>query len=115
MALSFRVFNDLLRDFLDQLAEQFPGNPDVGLIKLAMGLMDEKKPAQLFVEELQGKEAKVLARDPTLFQEVRIGSLDLAGLWRDTANPQTRAVIFDHVHNLYLLGKHLMRSDPGAV
>lgn len=107
-------WNDLLLQFLEELAVQVPderGVPAVVLMVNAAKLFDVAKPCAAFVGALGAHEDLVTARDPALFSLVAgaLPGVDLARVWA-RAGEQARPVIFDYVCALYLAGKALLST-----
>ena len=112
--MSYTVFNSLLGDFMGEMLVQFPGCTDLRMLKtglVTLSVMDERRPARLFVDALRPRAELVASRDPVLFEDLVIGEVDFSRLWHAITDDQTREAVMEHVYMLFMLGSHLLATQ----
>ena len=118
MSSTISAFNQMLKNFLEELHATFPEEAKVGVVLEAfddLARINAKKPMELFVAALAPHAALVTAKNPALFdQPIELpGGLDMSMLWaKDDVTPETRAAIWQYVQMLFMLGTTVQNLPP---
>lgn len=102
-----QAFNDMLKVFMDELAEVFPENKDIAMF--AAGLDDvisvnAKMPMQIFMDAIGPHAKRVAARDDQLFDVLQFPGIDFKALWTSDISSGTKDAIWQYISTLLLLG-----------
>ncbi|AGE49522.1 hypothetical protein ATCVOR07043_538L [Acanthocystis turfacea Chlorella virus OR0704.3] len=99
-------FNDVMRQFLTDLAEVFPEDP---AIVTALESLDDlirmnyKKPAAMFLEAIGPYAQKIGAHDESVFADMDFPGVDFKTLWNSGISQNTKNAIFMYLKQLLLL------------
>ena len=99
-------FNDVMRQFLSDLAEVFPED---GAIQASLETFEDivrinfKKPAQMFAETIGPHVVKVMHHDETVFDEIDLPGVDFKTLWKSNISDNTKNAIFCYLKQLLIL------------
>jgi len=102
-------FNDMLLQFLEELTLTFPeetylaGYADT-LKAVICG--NPRTPMEMYVATIGPHSDKVMAKDPTFFQDcpVLFGQVNIAKLWGKDLSTETRTAIWQYLSTLLTLG-----------
>lgn len=102
-----QAFNDMLKVFMDELAEVFPENNDIAMF--ASGLDDvisvnAKMPMKIFMDAIGPHAKRVAARDDQLFDVLQFPGIDFKALWASDISSGTKDAIWQYISTLLLLG-----------
>lgn len=111
--LGFGKWNDLMKQFLDELHITFPDfQEDVSAFRFGVttaSAFSESKPCELFVNAVAPHAALLDRRDPAFFENLgTVAGVDFAHVFGHAPDEHTRTVIFEYVTTLYVLGKRLL-------
>lgn len=112
------AFNTTLKNFLQELAEVFDGEPGVGKVKLFLGTFDvfvgSNKRAAMdpFLEAMAPHAELISTRNPKLFKKVELpGGVSLKDLWKK-ASEATRDATWQYLQMLFLLASTAASVPP---
>jgi hypothetical protein len=112
------AFNQMMRNFLEELHATFPEEPKVGLVLESFDDLcgiNQKKPMELFVAALAPHHALVMAKDPALFQQpiALPGGLNMSALWaKPDVDQSTRDAVWQYLQMLLMLGTTVQSLPP---
>jgi len=117
---SVETFNELLLQFVDELAFTFPENTIVKTYRTTVSSLIKKDPGvclQTFVQNVKPHEDLIRNQDERIFEEFSknygiLKSLDLETLWKSELSEKSRSAIWQYVQGLYVLGSN---CDPKEV
>jgi len=117
---SVETFNELLLQFVDELAFTFPENTIVKTYRTTVASLIKKDPGvclQTFVQNVKPHEDLIRNQDERIFEEFSknygiLKSLDLETLWKSELSEKSRKAIWQYVQGLYVLGSN---CDPAEV
>jgi len=117
---SVETFNELLLQFVDELAFTFPANTIVKTYRTTVASLIKKDPGvclQTFVQNVKPHEDLIRNQDERIFEEFSknygiLKSLDLETLWKSELSEKSRKAIWQYVQGLYVLGSN---CDPAEV
>ena len=117
---SVETFNELLLQFVDELASTFPENTIVKTYRTTVASLIKKDPGvclQTFVQNVKPHEDLIRNQDERIFEEFSknygiLKSLDLETLWKSELSEKSRKAIWQYVQGLYVLGSN---CDPKEV
>ena len=99
-------FNEVMRQFLTDLANVFPEDP---AILTAMQSLDDlirvnfKKPAAMFLEAIGPYAEKIGAHDESVFADMDFPGVDFKNLWNSGISANTKNAIFMYLKQLLIL------------
>jgi hypothetical protein len=112
------AFNQMMRNFLEELHATFPEETKVHLVLEAfddLARINAKKPMELFVASLAPYAALVTAKSAALFDQPIIlpGGLDMSSLWsKEDVTSETRDAIWQYIQMLFMLGTTVQNLPP---
>ena len=117
---SVETFNELLLQFVEELAHTFPENTIVKTYRTTVASLIKKDPGvclQTFVQNVKPHEDLIRNQDERIFEEFSknygiLKSLDLETLWKSELSEKSRKAIWQYVQGLYVLGSN---CDPKEV
>ena len=117
---SVETFNELLLQFVDELASTFPENTIVKTYRTTVASLIKRDPGvclQTFVQNVKPHEDLIRNQDERIFEEFSknygiLKSLDLETLWKSELSEKSRKAIWQYVQGLYVLGSN---CDPEEV
>ena len=117
---SVETFNELLLQFVEELAHTFPENTIVKTYRTTVASLIKKDPGvclQTFVQNVKPHEDLIRNQDERIFEEFSknygiLKSLDLETLWKSELSEKSRKAIWQYVQGLYVLGSN---CDPEEV
>jgi len=117
---SVETFNELLLQFVDELAFTFPENTIVKTYRTTVASLIKKDPGvclQTFMQNVKPHEDLIRNQDERIFEEFSknygiLKSLDLETLWKSELSEKSRKAIWQYVQGLYVLGSNV---DPEEV
>ena len=118
MSSTISAFNQMMKNFLEELHATFPEEAKVGVVVEAfddLARINAKKPMELFVAALAPHAAFVTAKNPALFdQPIELpGGLDMSTLWaKEDVPPATRDAIWQYIQMLFMLGTTVQNLPP---
>jgi hypothetical protein len=112
-SLGFGKWNDLMKQFLDELHLTFPSfKEDVDAFKFGMttaSTFSESKPCRMFVGAVDPHAALLERKDPDFFAMLgSVAGVDFAYMFSHAPDEHTRDVIFEYAATLYVFGKRLI-------
>lgn len=107
-------FNNLAHKFLSVMEKTFPDEEKISAYKLvfqAIRLSDNKKPVEMFMENLSYFGLQIMSKDEKFFKQDQYihnmenisGKIGLVQYW-DTINNSTKEAIWEYIQSLYALG-----------
>lgn len=105
-----QAFNELLKNFLSEMAETFPEQKSIGVFVEGFDSLvkaNARKPVDLFMQALTPHTDFVMARDPRLFEQpIELGgSVNLQAIWQqEDLSDASKDAIWQYIHTLFLLG-----------
>lgn len=118
MTTTVQAFNTMLKNFLEELADVFPEEPQIRLFLDgfdALVAITPRAPMDMLVESLGPHAALASAKDPALFDQIKFpGGIDFARLWASDISDNTREAIWQYISLLLMLGT-TVRSMPPQV
>lgn len=116
MSTTVAAFNNMLTGFLDELADVFPDQPDVARFRDGLpGLVaaNARKPLELFMDAVAPHQARLMAKDASVFGELSLAGIDLGRLWAtEDLSDNTRDAIWQYLHMLFVLGSTVLAVPP---
>lgn len=116
MGATVQAFNTMLRNFLEELADVFPEEPQIRLFLDgfdAFVSLNPRAPMDLFVDSLKPHAALATAKDPALFDELKFpGGIDFKKLWAADLSDNTREAIWQYINLLFVLGTTVRSMPP---
>jgi hypothetical protein len=113
---AIQAFNTMLKEFVGQLCEVFPEETQLAIFLQGFDTvvaLDESKPLATFVEAIQPHGALVMARNPELFDHLRLPGIDFRRLWATPdLSDNTRQAIWQYISTLYVLGTTVRSVSP---
>lgn len=113
---AIQAFNTMLKDFVGQLCDVFPEETQLSVFLHSFDTvvaLDESKPLATFVDAIRPHGALVMARDPQLFEHLRLPGLDFRKLWATPdLSDNTRQAIWQYISTLYVLGTTVRSVSP---
>lgn len=111
------TFNELLVQFIDELAQTFPENTIVITYKKTVTSLMKKDPGlclDTYMKNVRPHEELIRNRDERIFEELSknygiLKSLDLNSLWKSELSEKSRQAIWEYVQCLYVIGNNV---DP---
>ena len=116
---SVETFNELLLQFVEELAHTFPENTIVKTYRTTVASLIKKDPGvclQTFVQNVKPHEDLIRNQDERIFEEFSknygiLKSLDLETLWKSELSEKSRKAIWQYVQGLYVLGSNCDPED----
>lgn len=104
-----QAFNGLLKSFMEELARVFPGETQIGTFLAGFDTLvalSPRGPLDMFMDALEPHAQLVAARDPALFERLRLpGGIDFGRMWNeDGVTDGTREAIWSYLESLVILG-----------
>jgi len=99
-------FNDVMRQFLTDLAEVFPEDPAIVTAQQSLDdlvRMNYKKPAAMFLETIGPYAEKIGAHDESVFADMEFPGVDFKKLWNSGISQNTKTAIFMYLKQLLIL------------
>ena len=118
MSSTITAFNQMMKNFLEELQATFPEEGKVGVVVEAfddLARINAKKPMELFVAALAPHAPLVTSKNPALFdQPIELpGGLDMSTLWaKEDVAPETRDAIWQYIQMLFMLGTTVQNLPP---
>lgn len=109
------AFNQMLTNFFEELVEVFPDVPDIKAYADSLPTLisaNTRKPMELFMAATAPHADAIMAKDDSLFDNLKIASIDFKTLWTSDISDNTRAAIWQYVHMLFLLGTTVSAMPP---
>lgn len=110
-------FNDALKNFVVDLTGAFPKEPALQTFLStfdAVVMLDETAPARSFMEAIEPHAHLARARDPRLFDVLKVADIDFQRMWNSGISDGTKKAIWEHIGVLLFTGT-LIRSIPPDV
>ena len=102
-----QAFNDMLKVFMDELAEVFPESKDIAMFAASLDdviSVNAKMPMQIFMDAIGPHAKRVAARDEHLFDVLQFPGIDFKALWTSDISSGTKDAIWQYISTLLLLG-----------
>ena len=99
-------FNEVMRQFLTDLANVFPEDPAILTAKQSLDdliRVNFKKPAAMFLEAIGPYAEKIGAHDESVFEDMDFPGVDFKNLWNSGISANTKNAIFVYLKQLLLL------------
>lgn len=102
-----QAFNDMLKVFMDELAEVFPESKDIAMFATSLDdviSVNAKMPMQIFMDAVGPHAKRVAARDEHLFDVLQFPGIDFKAMWSSDISSGTKDAIWQYISTLLLLG-----------
>jgi hypothetical protein len=112
---SVDTFNELLLQFVDELAHTFPENTIVKTYRNTVSMLIKKDPGvclETFMKNVKPHEDLIRNQDERIFEELSrsygiLKTLDLESMWKSELSDNSRSAIWQYVQGLYVLGNNV--------
>jgi hypothetical protein len=119
---SVDTFNELLLQFVDELAHTFPENTIVKTYRNTVGMLIKKDPGvclETFIKNVKPHEDLIRNQDERIFEELSrsygiLKTLDLESMWKSELSDNSRSAIWQYVQGLYVLGNNVSDEEIQA-
>jgi len=119
---SVDTFNELLLQFVDELAHTFPENTIVKTYRNTVSMLIKKDPGvclETFMKNVKPHEDLIRNQDERIFEELSrsygiLKTLDLESMWKSELSDNSRSAIWQYVQGLYVLGNNVGEEDIQA-
>jgi len=119
---SVDTFNELLLQFVDELAHTFPENTIVKTYRNTVGMLIKKDPGvclETFMKNVKPHEDLIRNQDERIFEELSrsygiLKTLDLESMWKSELSANSRSAIWQYVQGLYVLGNNVSEEEIQA-
>ena len=119
---SVDTFNELLLQFVDELAHTFPENTIVKTYKNTVSMLIKKDPGvclETFMKNVKPHEDLIRNQDERIFEELSrsygiLKTLDLESMWKSELSDNSRSAIWQYVQGLYVLGNNVGEDEIQA-
>jgi hypothetical protein len=116
---SVDTFNELLLQFVDELAHTFPENTIVKTYRNTVNMLIKKDPGvclETFIKNVKPHEDLIRNQDEQIFEELSrsygiLKTLDLESMWKSELSDASRAAIWQYVQGLYVLGNNVSEEE----
>ena len=116
---SVDTFNELLLQFVDELAHTFPENTIVKTYRNTVGMLIKKDPGvclETFMKNVKPHEDLIRNQDERIFEELSrsygiLKTLDLESMWKSELSDNSRSAIWQYVKGLYVLGNNVSEEE----
>ena len=116
---SVDTFNELLLQFVDELAHTFPENTIVKTYRNTVSMLIKKDPGvclETFMKNVKPHEDLIRNQDEQIFEELSrsygiLKTLDLESMWKSELSDASRAAIWQYVQGLYVLGNNVSEEE----
>ena len=116
---SVDTFNELLLQFVDELAHTFPENTIVKTYRNTVGMLIKKDPGvclETFMKNVKPHEDLIRNQDERIFEELSrsygiLKTLDLESMWKSELSDNSRSAIWQYVQGLYVLGNNVDEDE----
>ena len=116
---SVDTFNELLLQFVDELAHTFPENTIVKTYRNTVSMLIKKDPGvclETFVKNVKPHEYLIRNQDEQIFEELSrsygiLKTLDLESMWKSELSDASRSAIWQYVQGLYVLGNNVSEEE----
>ena len=116
---SVDTFNELLLQFVDELAHTFPENTIVKSYRNTVGMLIKKDPGvclETFMKNVKPHEDLIRNQDERIFEELSrsygiLKTLDLESMWKSELSDNSRSAIWQYVQGLYVLGNNVSEEE----
>jgi hypothetical protein len=119
---SVDTFNELLLQFVDELAHTFPENTIVKTYRNTVSMLIKKDPGvclETFMKNVKPHEDLIRNQDERIFEELSrsygiLKTLDLESMWKSELSDNSRSAIWQYVQGLYVLGNNVGEEEIQA-
>ena len=119
---SVDTFNELLLQFVDELAHTFPENTIVKTYRNTVSMLIKKDPGvclETFMKNVKPHEELIRNQDERIFEELSrsygiLKTLDLESMWKSELSDNSRSAIWQYVQGLYVLGNNVGEDEIQA-
>jgi hypothetical protein len=119
---SVDTFNELLLQFVDELAHTFPENTIVKTYRNTVSMLIKKDPGvclETFMKNVKPHEDLIRNQDEKIFEELSrsygiLKTLDLESMWKSELSDGSRSAIWQYVQGLYVLGNNVSEEEVRA-
>jgi len=119
---SVDTFNELLLQFVDELAHTFPENTIVKTYRNTVSMLIKKDPGvclETFMKNVKPHEDLIRNQDERIFEELSrsygiLKTLDLESMWKSELSDNSRSAIWQYVQGLYVLGNNVSDEEIQA-
>ena len=119
---SVDTFNELLLQFVDELAHTFPENTIVKTYRNTVSMLIKKDPGvclETFMKNVKPHEDLIRNQDEKIFEELSrsygiLKTLDLESMWKSELSDNSRSAIWQYVQGLYVLGNNVGEDEIQA-
>jgi len=119
---SVDTFNELLLQFVDELAHTFPENTIVKTYRNTVSMLIKKDPGvclETFMKNVKPHEDLIRNQDERIFEELSrsygiLKTLDLESMWKSELSDKSRSAIWQYVQGLYVLGNNVSEEEIQA-
>ena len=116
---SVDTFNELLLQFVDELAHTFPENTIVKTYRNTVSMLIKKDPGvclETFMKNVKPHEDLIRNQDERIFEELSrsygiLKTLDLETMWKSELSDNSRSAIWQYVQGLYVLGNNVSEEE----
>lgn len=118
---SISSFNDMMGQFLDELALTFPEDEGIYSYKMQFKIArntDPRAALETYMMSVKPYAEKMMAKDPTFFTDDApkinfLSNMNIPGLWASPdVSDATRAAVWQYMQTLYILGTTITMFPP---
>lgn len=110
------AFNNMLKAFLEELADVFPEQQDVATFLAGFDTfvaLSPRKPMDTLMAALTPHAQLLMTKDAALFASLQFPGLDFNAMWSsEGVTDNTREAIWQYLHSLFLLGTTMQQLPP---
>jgi hypothetical protein len=112
------AFNDMMEQFINELVETFPEEKTFKKYQVALDLARKSNPRQILNEYMAAVSPvsqRIMARDETVINDVKIQDLDLKAIWTDDLSEGSKAAIWQYMQTLIVIGTTISALPQDAL
>jgi hypothetical protein len=110
-----QAFNDMLKTFVQELADVFPDNSGISHFLGSMDdvvALDPKMPMNTFVKTVGPFSKQITARDESMFESIRFPGIDFHELWHSNISETTKEAIWQYLGMLVVISTTVNAIPP---
>jgi hypothetical protein len=110
-----QAFNDMLKTFVQELADVFPDNSGISNFLGSMDdvvALDPKMPMDTFVKTVGPFSKQITARDESVFESMRFPGIDFHQLWHSDISETTKEAIWQYLGMLVVISTTVNAIPP---
>lgn len=110
-----QAFNDMLKTFVQELADVFPDNQQISGFLGSMDdviALDPKMPMNVFTGAMGPYSKQISARDETVFESLKFPGIDFHQLWTSNISDGTKDAIWQYLNMLLVISTTVNAIPP---